>query len=1295
MKFIRQLFVWPFIATILLIGVSLGAQPMQNLLPDGDFENHHKGRLHAWISHVEKPGKATYLYNEPSDANDHAAVKLQQAGSDQDRWFLPNAYSIKVQPGQHYQLQVMAQTQGFDSDDNVRVAIVWLDQNRKTINAVHGKRITDNHDAAAVTVVAKAPDHATWVRPMLILSNGKNNTMPSGGSVIFDNATLYPVPAPKPRKSKPQPQAFKPAALTPIAQHQLDELWQMPDVQSPALWSAFPASVTLTGDGNILEKQANLMSIQYEDVKKKSCTLTFDKPILLPQNTWRLRSFVYGLTPQMQIHFCLEDQQGRKFIIKAMRSRPTRLTEEAQSQWPRWDQLVSLNLMQPTTEQIRDRITPEFKDSFQTAAWQTPYRLTGIQIDSTKPSGQPRQLIFASFGIQNQDGLEVDDSWLLYERYRFGYDNPLVIYPDDFAHQDGQYAVHAQISKGYQGPTVWEHHGQIKINTQTPVQLLQDAIRVGRFETGLYFLTLKTWQNNQLVAEQRFRYNVHRSSQPQNQLIQSDSWAWQTGMPHHVFPTGTQQAKLILTGKPHAFESQKSTDLKVKIQLTNWKRQVLVERLLNWKPDLELTLPVNPTDYYITADLLDGDVIRDRTRLHFGVAWDQTSEVDFVMPNKLYDPTSPSRDVHTTAEYNRPWYSQRHVTWPDTPWVDREHLTYFDNWLNDHVIKRGIGNISQMLCWADTEVLPGVFRWDELDRRNKLAADAGMDIIAWVGVLGNWPPERPDWWDGDLRLNQFGHPFGIGLGRISMRNPDASAWYAQRKDYLHWLDAAVRHVRHNPSVTEYKLMISGFMEATAKPEMEHTTTEYSQTYQNQYNHWLKAQGKSPRKLPKPIAIPSQSLELAGPDLSEDWMNFVRFKIHTANERLLDSMATIRKLDKVRPISIYRSARNGAPEMAIPQLAQNKAYFFDESGPNYFSTALMSMCNQGGIRYLYENHFYMPSSLEIIDSDIFYGSIFNQGWNYSYRWHERHRGEDTRYYQALDAMVDWLPTIKQYNLAQSDDPEVLVFGSRIDGMTNGIKHNFFANISGMNVYAGLFAYFQTPAHFANEFTPWVEFEKFKLVFVAGEVMTRDAMQRVVDYAKQGGRIVIVGNAGRYCVQEPGSRDLLIKMLHNLPGQTNIKYLPQASMQAPSPGCAPEAEFSTDRKQTLSILDWANIKRPLLAVDGQGNLDTGFECMLRRENEDTVYAGVYRRYVRLPKSRWYEQIMHIDANRQRWGEKHTTVQLSDLPAGQYELSQIHRNNQSLGIHTVGQDGILRWQTNTSVTGQLQIYKVTKTQ
>ncbi|MAX24636.1 MAG: hypothetical protein CMJ19_09045 [Phycisphaeraceae bacterium] len=995
----------------------------------------------------------------------------------------------------------------------------------------------------------------------------------------------------------------------------------------------------------------------------------------------------------MTVAFCLQDQQGRDLTLTAMRSRPNRLSGDDQQTWPMWDQLLSLNLKQPSVDQIRERLTPEFQNDFIDAAWQTPYKLTGIQITSQKPSDQSRQLIFTGFGIQDQDGLLADHSWLLYDRYRFGYDQPLLIFPDDFVNADGQYTVLAQLSDGYQGPIVWEHQSQLTLDANDPVKRLRDAIRVGRFQTGLYFLTLKAWHDGKLVSERRYRYNVHRSNTPKTQPITTDTWAWQTNMPNHVFPAGTQQATLKLTGKPNILDLQKHPDLKVQIQLTNSKRQVLTQRELTWKPDLELTLPVTATDYYIKADLLDGSQLLDRVRLHFGVAWDQTSEADFVMPNKLYDATSPSNDVHLTAEYNRPWYSERHVTWPETPWVERNQLGYYDNWLNDHVIQRNINNISQMMCWADTEVLPGVFRWEELDRRNKLAAEAGLDILAWVGVLGNWPPEKPDWWDGDLRVNQFGHPLGMGLGRIGMRNPEASVWYAQRDDYLNWLDAAVRHVRHNPAVTEYKLMISGFMEAVAKPELEHATTDYSPSYQHAFNQWLIANGKAPKQLPKPIAIPEQSLELAGPDISEDWLDFVHFKIHTANQRLLDSMATIRKLDKVRPISIYRSARNGAPEMAIPELAENKAYFFDESGPNYFSTALMSMCNQGGIRYLYENHFYMPSSLEIIDSDIFYGSIFNQGWNYSYRWHERHKGDELRYYRALDAVADWLPTIKAYNQALADEPQVLVLGSRIDGLTNGLKHNFFANISGMDIYAGLFAYFQTPAHFANEYTPWVELEKFKLVFVAGQVMTRDAMQRVVDYVKQGGKAVIVGNAGKYCVEEPQSRNLLSKLLIELPGNVNIKYLGAAGQKAPQPGSAPEAEFSTHRQQTPDILNWAQIKHPITAIQPNGKLDTGFECRLRREDEKTVYAGVYRRFVRVPGTRWYEQLMHIDVNREKWGEAQTTVQLTDLKPGRYELTQIHRQQQSLGIITVEPEGVLQWQTDKAVTGQLQIFKVRK--
>ena len=83
----------------------------------------------------------------------------------------------------------------------------------------------------------------------------------------------------------------------------------------------------------------------------------------------------------------------------------------------------------------------------------------------------------------------------------------------------------------------------------------------------------------------------------------------------------------------------------------------------------------------------------------------------------------------------------------------------------------------------------------------------------------------------------------------------------------------------------------------------------------------------------------------------------------------------------------------------------------------------------------------------------------------------------------------------------------------------------------------------------------------------------------------------------------------------------------------------------------------------------------------------------RFVRVPGTRWYEQLMHIDVNREKWGEAQTTVQLTDLKPGRYELTQIHRQQQSLGIITVEPEGVLQWQTDKAVTGQLQIFKVRK--
>ncbi len=269
---IRTFFVWTLTTTVLLTSATLSADVKQNLLPNGDFQKHHKGKVASWVSQSNMPGKAIYLQNTDTQSKDNAALQIIGAGSDQDRWFLPNAHAPAVETGKYYQLSVEARTANLDDDDNVRVAIIWLDADRKTITAEHGDRIEGNHASIIVSATAKAPANAVSARPMLILSNGKNNAMPKDGNVIFDNASLHQVDAPKQAQIKPtpEPDVFKPAPLTALPLAQLTTLWQTPEVQSNNTWAAPLATATFIGDGKVLEIQDNLISLQLDDVKKKS-----------------------------------------------------------------------------------------------------------------------------------------------------------------------------------------------------------------------------------------------------------------------------------------------------------------------------------------------------------------------------------------------------------------------------------------------------------------------------------------------------------------------------------------------------------------------------------------------------------------------------------------------------------------------------------------------------------------------------------------------------------------------------------------------------------------------------------------------------------------------------------------------------------------------------------------------------------------------------------------------------------------------------------------------------------------
>jgi len=656
----------------------------------------------------------------------------------------------------------------------------------------------------------------------------------------------------------------------------------------------------------------------------------------------------------------------------------------------------------------------------------------------------------------------------------------------------------------------------------------------------------------------------------------------------------------------------------------------------------------------------------------------------------------PAAEVQLSSEYNRPHLSRTFAQYPSTPWTPPHQLTYYDIWLTNQVGARGFPEVSVMLPWADIEVLPGVYRWEEPDRRIQVTASAGLDIVAWLGVLGDWPPWAPDWWPGELRVSQAGRPDEVGSSTINSRNPEPSMYTAEGTHLLlPWFEAGVRHVRSNPAVASYKLMLpaANWM-ALPKRGYDNSSYDYSSGVEEAFRGWLTDHGKEPRPLPGHLSFFDAPLQTLGPDLSEEWQNYCRFLVDHTKTVFYQVLRRLRQLDPVRPVAVYRS-QNPAFESLLPLMKKYNACFFDESGPNFFSSAHASMSAQAGVKYANENHYYMPSSREIVDANIFYGAIYNQGWSYSYRWHERHTGAEARFYDALDHLAQSQAVIAGYASARSDFPQVLVFGSRSDQLLNNDQSTRFWKISGVDLFTGLFSYFQVLPHFANEYTEWIDFQDFKMVFVCGDVMTQSAIEKVVDYAQKGGKIAVVGNAGKYCPETPAATNSLSSAL-SLFSTNVVRFLGALNTTPPGPGMAPEAARSADPAAMEALLSWAGVSRDISVVTANG-LDKRFECLIRRIDEDSFYVSVFRRAPddkSGPYNSWYNALMLADVSLIKWGQEVADIVVSAMPPGDYMLEKVHRESKNLGTFSVT-NGVLEFQADAAVLGELQLYKVSRQQ
>lgn len=1273
-----------------VIGLGFGCPAAENMIINAGLEVEQKGSFpEGWRYSVSGAAEAVYIRDGSPGRDVYTgthALSIRAGMSPSDQWFVANEQLPKVEPGRSYHLSANVKAEHFKDSSALRLSVVYLNADRsgKGLPQAPAVILSGSKDWRAVSLDFTVPAGVQFVRPTFsMFCSGSTSDL--SARAFLDDVELTVSPETDARRGPRQRvldwnnlKVYAPASGR----------TEMPHWRNFSGWTASSGDVKVKSAGQALHVSGKLSG-------KEPLRISPPRPIKLSSETERIHTWLARQSGDFKVRYVIQDSLGEEHLVDGLNSYPyigdtyaNSSGREQDALWSVWEQHYSMNFQQPEDDELRRRVVPEKLDEARSYLWKKPLTLSAIEICPVGVSaGQSIEFHMAAPSVLILPERQTRYAWFNASRRRVGWDEPAVVFPDDFRDVSGTFHYQLEICQGEQGRTVWVKEGEWEqCSRQDPLRLMGDAIVLPELPVGFYSILLKNRGGDGLRGESRMAFHVMQS--PVESLLSAEpGFAIESGQPNHVFPAGSEAAELTVV--LNDFVLGGSADRRVKLRVEDWRGNEVFNREFPAAKEIPVCFPVKEADYYAVATLLDDGRVLDRARLHLGVASGPNEEGPFVPPAK----PATDGELQLTAEYSRPQLSERFYEHPSTPWTSPHELFRFDRWLKEQVAGRGIDEVSSLMPWADIEVLPGVFRWEESDRRNVVAITNGVRVKAFLGVLGKWPPWTPDWWAGELCLSQFGRPDRVGENAVSSRNPWPSNYDDQgRYIFLPWIASSVKHVRDNPMVSSYKLMFPspgwiGLPEGKA----ECTATDYSPAAEKVFCDWLKRNGKESRPLPGHLIIPQAPMAELGPDLSEEWQDMCRFVQESSTNRLAEILQTLRALDPQRPVTIYRG-KFPVFEAALPMMKRDNACFFDESGPNFFSRAFASMSAQAGVRYANENHFYMPSSREVIDADIFYGSIYNQGWSYSYRWHERHKNEDARFYDALDFVARSRSMIEQYAAAQSPAPQVLVFGSRLDQMLNNDQSAFFGAVSGLDFFTGLFSYFQVLPHFADEFTEWIQLDNFKVVFVCGDVMSRAAIERVCEYAQRGGHVILVGDAGRYCPETPAKRDCLAMALR---GVANVRRLPALSTPPPAPGAAPEAPFSADPVAMQNLLDWAGIERDISVVLPGGALDARFEGLVRRIDADSCYVAVFRRAAvdeGGPYNAWYNALMLADRNRERWGVQEAYVRLQVPMAGQYRIARIHRNAGATETRDA-LNGRLEFETSPLSLGELQVYRVEK--
>ncbi|MFG0249996.1 MAG: alpha-amylase family protein, partial [Phycisphaeraceae bacterium JB051] len=971
-------------------------------------------------------------------------------------------------------------------------------------------------------------------------------------------------------------------------------------------------------------------------------------------------------------------------------------------QFSMWHTVQTVPFGTPDVDEVNKRFNKQDAATVMNLVWPRPLKITAIRFTPVLAKPGKRwgglyppaertamnergegKLVLTQLSWDTVDSKDANFYSVISDRLRFGRNQPATLFVDDLivAREKGDWdqplRYQLQLFDGYAGKLLWQTDKTLAIDLRDPAALFANRIELPKVPTGRYFIKSIVWDSNQSVRDERtLQWWVAVSDVSNFTAINPSAvgmW-WEDAQAAKTVDTQSTTLSLHLS---QAYRQSIPDSARIRITINDYNKQELFTKVYKQQDKIDVTFQTQPgKDYFAIAQTRRGPQILDQRIIHIGHLG-QSAMPDM---GKFEKQSRPTRDeflkntVQLQPEYRVP------TTFYDGyyPWYNHDDIDAYKKWLIQAKTFE-----SPTICvkagWSDVEVLPGVYRWENLDKQVMAVKDSGMKIMfAYTPYASS--PCVPIW----LQVQAQQDHRGDYKDRFSYRYSCMSPNYGPNRETF-WHAVAKRYA-HLPWVIGYRIYTPAI---TSGVDPHVRRMGYAPGMQQAYAKWLKARNLPVEPIAPVMNVDGVHINNMPADFSQSWQNTALFFSDCIIQSDISLAKAIREIDPTGLIQLDRKNEPWAIERIIPELAKMDIALKNEAAPVFRDAMLQSMCVQAGVPYLQELHRHVPTSRSISDATSYFSSYLSETNFWLLRWstesfenpgnHPVHANfaKPHGYQYAVDSLDAW----QAYMQGDSYEPQVLVFGSRLSNQIAGERRGYYHAIDGLLTYQAMVEQHQVPTHFADEHCSWVDLNKFKLILLCGMVHDEKTIEKLVSFAKQGGILALVADAATRLPD--GSACDLRKQLAGMP---NV-----VSLEAPHRMQLKRAEldwawpFEHDHKQIDQLLKQAKVTRPAKVITDS---DPAFQVQLRKTPDGKkIYVAVMRNW-----HGWYRNNIEFEEQlKAKWGLGTGKLLINAIPDGKWQVTQLLRDKRDLGVIDVKQ-GPLSIDLQPALGGQVQIFELT---